>query len=66
MIKAHLKCLGPNKIKRFTAHISLKEIGSDELDDKQRCEQLDKLLKLGALKLQVILTRQDLELLQII
>ena len=46
-------------------HISLQEMGSDELDDQQRCDQLDKLLKLGALKLQVILTRQDLELLKI-
>jgi len=53
------------QIGKITEHILLQEIGSDKLDDKQRCEQLDKLLKLGALKLQVILTRQDLELLQI-
>ena len=53
------------QIGKITEHILLQEMGSDELDDKQRCEKLDKLLKLGALKLQVILTRQDLELLQI-
>ena len=35
-------------------------MGSDELDDKQRCEQLDKVLKLGALKLQVLLTVGDI------
>jgi len=40
-------------------------MGAGELDDQHRCDQLGKLLKLGALKLQVILTRQDLELLQI-
>ena len=34
-------------------------MGSDKLDDN-RCNQLDKLLKLGALKLQVLLTTQDI------
>ena len=53
------------QIGKITEHISLQEMGSDNLDDKKRCEQLDKILKLGALKLQVILTCQDLELFQI-
>ena len=35
-------------------------MGSDELDDKQRCEKLDKLLKLGALKLEMLLTVGDI------
>jgi len=33
---------------------------SEKLENDQRCNQLDKLLKLGALKLQVRLTAQDI------